>query len=122
MRPIEDNDDAREMLRIMLQLWHHDVREASDGVCGLEIAQEVHPEGALIDLGLLGIDGYEVARRLRVAQPRGLRLIAPTGYGSPKDAQEAWEAGFDGHLVKPVHPDRLATMLATRPREPDPSR
>src|SRR5262245_19665931 len=120
MRPIEDNDNTREMVRTMLQLWHHDVREASDGVCGLEIAQELHPEVALIDLGLPGIDGYEVARRLRVAQPRGLRLIALTGYGLPKDAQQARGACFDAHLVKPVHSVRLASVLATRPREPDP--
>jgi len=118
---IEDNDDAREMLRTMLELWHHEVREASDGVRGVEIARDFRPDVALIDVGLPGIDGYEVARRLRAADSsRGLRLIALTGYGLPTDAQRAREAGFDAHLVKPAHPDRLAAMLATRPREPDP--
>ena len=119
---IEDNDDVRQTLRSMLELWGHEVREASDGARGLETAREFRPDVALIDVGLPGIDGHEVARRLRTAEPsKGLRLIALTGYGLPKDAQRAREAGFDAHLVKPVHPDRLAAMLATRPREPDPS-
>jgi len=119
---IEDNDDVRHTLRSMLELWGHEVREASDGARGLETAREFRPDVALIDVGLPGIDGHEVARRLRTAEPsRGPRLIALTGFGLPKDAERAREAGFDAHLVKPVHPDRLAAMLATRPREPDPS-
>src|SRR5262249_52707539 len=96
---IEDNDDARQTLRSMLELWGHEVREASDGARGLETATEFRPDVALIDVGLPGIDGHEVARRLRAAEPsKGLRLIALTGYGLPKDAQEAREAGFDAHL------------------------
>jgi CheY-like chemotaxis protein len=109
---VEDNADARETLRIMLELWHHTVHEAADGPSGLEAAKEFQPDVALIDVGLPGLDGYEVARRLRAGGAR-LRLIAITGYGLSKDAVRAREAGFDAHLVKPVHPDQLAEILAT---------
>jgi signal transduction histidine kinase/ActR/RegA family two-component response regulator len=110
---VEDNDDAREMLRTMLELQHHTVRAAADGPAGIEAALEFAPDIALVDVGLPGLDGYEVARYLRAAGgAKPLRLIAITGYGLPKDADRAREAGFDAHLVKPVHPDRLAQILA----------
>lgn len=111
---VEDNADAREMLRIMLELRHHTVREAADGPSAIEAAKEFQPDIAIIDIGLPGLDGYEVARHLRTSGGTpGLRLIAITGYGQSKDALRAREAGFDAHLVKPVHPDRLAELLAT---------
>ena len=110
---VEDNDDAREMLQTMLELQHHTVRAAADGPAGIEAALEFEPDIALVDVGLPGLDGYEVARYLRAAGgAKPLRLIAITGYGLPKDADRAREAGFDAHLVKPVHPDRLAEILA----------
>jgi PAS domain S-box-containing protein len=110
---VEDNDDAREMLRTMLELSHHTVRAAADGPTGIEAALEFQPDIALVDLGLPGLDGYEVARYLRASGgAKRLRLIALTGYGLPKDVMRAQEAGFDAHLVKPVHPDRLAEILA----------
>jgi PAS domain S-box-containing protein len=110
---VEDNDDAREMLQTMLALQHHTVRAAADGPAGIEAALEFEPDIALIDVGLPGLDGYEVARYLRAAGgAKRLRLIALTGYGLPKDAERAREAGFDAHVVKPVHPDRLAQILA----------
>jgi len=112
---VEDNADARETLRTMLEFWHHTVREAADGPSGIEAAQEFQPDIALIDVGLPGLDGYQVARHLRASGGApGLRLIAITGYGLSKDALRAREAGFDAHLVKPVHPDRLAEILASQ--------
>jgi PAS domain S-box-containing protein len=117
---VEDNDDAREMLRAMLELWHHEVREAPDGVRGVEVAREFQPDVALIDVGLPGIDGYEVARRLRSSSAsKTIRLIALTGYGSAKDAERAREAGFDARIVKPLNPDRLAAMLGSKSRDRD---
>jgi CheY-like chemotaxis protein/anti-sigma regulatory factor (Ser/Thr protein kinase) len=110
---VEDNDDAREMLRTLLELWHHTVREATDGPSGIEAALRFQPDVAIIDVGLPGLDGYAVTRYLRAsAGTKRTRLIALTGYGSPKDALRAREAGFDAHLVKPVDPGRLAEILA----------
>ena len=117
---VEDNHDTREMLRTTLEVWHHNVREAADGLTAIKVAQEFNPDIVLVDLGLPGLDGYEVCRRLRAGldQP-GLRLIAITGYGQSQDAERAREAGFDAHLVKPVAPDRLMAMLAMKQRGPE---
>jgi PAS domain S-box-containing protein len=111
---VEDNDDAREMLRMTLALAGHEVHEAPDGATGLERALAVHPDVALIDVGLPGLDGYEVARRLRAA-PGGdpIVLIAITGYGQVEDRRRALDAGFDAHLTKPVAPERLAELIET---------
>jgi CheY-like chemotaxis protein/anti-sigma regulatory factor (Ser/Thr protein kinase) len=110
---VEDNDDARETLRTLLELWHHTVEEAADGPSGIEAALRFEPDVAIIDLGLPGLDGYEVARHLRAsAGGKRARLVALTGYGAPKDAARAREAGFDTHLVKPVDPGRLAQVLS----------
>jgi len=108
---VEDNDDAREMLRSLLELWHHTVRAAADGPSALEMAREFPADVALVDVGLPGLDGYEVARRLRAsgANPH-LKLIALSGYGSPQDMQRSRAAGFDTHMVKPVDPSRLMEL------------
>jgi two-component system CheB/CheR fusion protein len=112
---VEDNDDARETLRTLLELSNHIVREATDGPGGIEEALRFQPDVAIIDVGLPGLDGYAVARYLRAsAGGKQTRLVALTGYGSSKDALRAREAGFDAHLVKPVDPDRLAKILAAR--------
>jgi signal transduction histidine kinase len=110
---VEDNDDAREMLRNLLHLFGHEVHEACDGASGIEEARRVRPDAALIDIGLPGIDGYEVARRIRADVP-GARLVALTGYGQPEDRDRALAAGFDVHLVKPVDPEQLQRLLAAR--------
>src|SRR6266446_6131526 len=113
---VEDNDDAREMLRTLLELRRHTVREAIDGPSGIQAALQFQPDIALIDVGLPGLDGYEVARRLRASEgAKRMRLIALTGYGLPADALRAREAGFDAHFVKPVHPDQLAEILGSEP-------
>jgi signal transduction histidine kinase len=109
---IEDNDDAREMLRTLLTLAGHEVHEAADGAAGLVMARTVAPDVALIDVGLPALDGYEVARRLRAAEEgKAMRLIAITGYGQADDRQRARQAGFDAHLTKPLSPDRLAAAM-----------
>ena len=110
---IEDSEDAREMLRMMLELAGHVVYDAADGIRGLELLNAVRPDAAIIDIGLPGLDGYQVARKIR-AEPhgRGMLLLALTGYDSAGDAARASEHGFDYHLVKPVDPDRLARLLS----------
>ncbi len=109
---IEDNVDARDALRVLLELDGYDVEAAGDGPQGLEIARAKTPAAALIDIGLPGMDGYEVARRLRaLAGPRSF-LVALTGYSDLEDRRRAEEAGFDAHVVKPVDPDELSRLLA----------
>lgn len=105
---IEDNADGRDMMATMLKEFGKRVLEAADGLEGIRLAVAAHPDFALIDIGLPGIDGYEVARRLR-ANPAtaGIRLFALTGYGLAEDQRRAMEAGFDLHLVKPVNFDQL---------------
>jgi signal transduction histidine kinase/CheY-like chemotaxis protein len=112
---IEDYADARDSLRSLLELSGHEVREAADGPTGIELALRLQPDVVLIDIGLPGLDGYDVARRIRSA-PHGHRMVlaAVTGYGQPEDRRRAEEAGFDAHLVKPVDPDQLTELLATR--------
>jgi CheY-like chemotaxis protein len=86
------------------------VHEAGDGEAGVAAALELAPDVALVDIGLPRFDGYEVARRLRLAQPE-LRLIALTGYGRDEDKKRAREAGFRAHLLKPVGIDRLLAVI-----------
>ena len=110
---IEDNSDVRESLRTLLELAGHKIFEADSGLGGVACALANHPDVALIDIGLPGIDGYEVARRIRSAsEARGMMLIALTGYGLPEDRLRAEQAGFDAHLVKPVNLDRLTDLLS----------
>jgi len=110
---IEDNPDIRETLRMLLDLWGHEVAMASDGRSGVERVLQVRPDVALIDVGLPGMSGYEVARAIRKGIPDGeIRLIAVTGYGQPSDREAAMQAGFDTHLLKPISPPLLQRMLA----------
>ena len=113
---IEDNEDGREMMATMLAAHGYPVYQAADGLQGVSQAHACKPDAALVDIGLPGIDGYEVARRLR-ADPatRAIRLIAVTGYGLPEDQRRVMEAGFDQHLVKPVPIDRLLEALLPLP-------
>jgi PAS domain S-box-containing protein len=109
---VEDNDDAREMLCELVRLLGHEVHETADGLRGVEMALRLLPDLTLVDIGLPGVDGYEVARRIR-NDPRGrpLRLVALTGYGRREDRERALAGGYDDHLVKPVDPARLAEAL-----------
>jgi CheY-like chemotaxis protein len=114
---IEDNADAREALRALLELDGYEVHAAADGTEGLDLARTKVPEVVLIDIGLPGFDGYEVARRMKVLPAPPSVMIALTGYSEPEDRQRAKDVGFAAHLVKPVDPDdlsRLLTRLETR--------
>jgi len=109
---VEDNQDAQDALKCLLELWGHEVTVASDGASGVQCALAHQPEVALVDLGLPVVDGYEVARQVRAAFGAATPLmIALTGYGAPEQRAQALSAGFDLHIVKPVDPDRLATLL-----------
>ncbi|HZO38401.1 MAG TPA: hybrid sensor histidine kinase/response regulator [Methylomirabilota bacterium] len=109
---IEDNVDNREMMRILLETSGNEIYEAPDGVSGVEMTIQLQPDTVLIDIGLPGIDGYEVARQIRSKLRDRSRLIALSGYGQEKDRQRAFEAGFNDHLLKPVDPARLLAILS----------
>ena len=109
---VEDHDDSREMMRHFLEGAGHRVSEASDGSTAVAEALRLRPDVAVIDVGLPGLDGFEVAKRIRAAQLASIRLIALSGHGLQQDRSRASEAGFDEHLVKPITPDRLMGALA----------
>jgi CheY-like chemotaxis protein len=115
---VEDNDDARTMLRHLLERSGHEVHEAADGLTGLDRALWLEIDAAVVDIGLPEMDGYEVARRVRAAGRAGVLLVAITGYGQVSDRQRSSEAGFDAHLTKPVDPLALETLLANLPLDP----
>ncbi|WP_157267765.1 hybrid sensor histidine kinase/response regulator [Azohydromonas aeria] len=108
---VEDNADAMSALSSLLELDGHTVTTAVDGVAGLAELVKSRPEVAVIDIGLPGLTGYEVAKRSRAAGHAG-KLIALSGYGQGRDVQQALRAGFDAHLVKPVDPEALRQLLA----------
>jgi two-component system CheB/CheR fusion protein len=112
---IEDQDDNRKLLKSLLELEGFEVDAASNGREGLEMIAERLPDVALIDIGLPRMDGYEVARRVREQFGRDLVLVALTGYGQPSDVAAAHEAGFDFHMVKPFHVDKLLALLGMQP-------
>ena len=109
---IEDNVDANDVLRTLLQMMGHEVVSAFDGISGVELAMTNQPQVVLCDIGLPGLDGYGVAAKLR-QQVRGPMpcMIAMTGYGQPEDHARALGAGFDIHLVKPVDPEALIQRI-----------
>jgi two-component system, sensor histidine kinase len=117
---IEDNRDARETFRMMLELAGHHVLEAEEGRSGLELLRTELPDIAVIDVGLPGLDGYEIASRFRQEpQSHRVTLVALTGYGTPEARERSRAAGFDHHLIKPIDPDVLdALMGQPRPRSP----
>jgi signal transduction histidine kinase len=102
---VEDNDDGRQTMEMVLVLEGHTVRAVGNGLEAVQCAAEWQPDVALVDIGLPDIDGYEVARRIRaLALENPPKLVAITGFGQPQDQRTAYEAGFDLHLTKPVAP------------------
>jgi PAS domain S-box-containing protein len=110
---VDDNEDAANSLAMLLRLQGHEARVAFSGVAALEMTKVYTPDAAFLDIGMPGMDGYEVARRIR-QQPGlgGVVLAALTGWGQQEDRRRTAEAGFNYHLVKPLDPDALEKLLA----------
>ena len=110
---VDDNQDGADSLSMLLRFIGNDTRVVHDGVKALEAAEQFKPDAILLDIGLPGMSGYDVARRIR-EQPWGKRmaLVAITGWGQEEDRKESRDAGFDAHMVKPVAPQELAHLLA----------
>jgi CheY-like chemotaxis protein/nitrogen-specific signal transduction histidine kinase len=112
---IDDNQDGAESLAMLLRLKGHDVQIAYDGPSGVALALKSAPDCVLVDIGLPGMDGYEVAKRLRSGDQSGRALlIALTGYGQDEHRARSRQAGFDHHLVKPVAQSVLEDLLRQR--------
>jgi len=110
---VEDNPDAAESMLMLLELLGHQVRVAPEGLAAMDLARANVPDVMLIDIGLPGVDGYEIARRIRQdAALKHVILVALTGYGLEEDKRRALAAGFDHHLVKPVNIDALEQLVA----------
>jgi CheY-like chemotaxis protein len=110
---VEDHRDGAESLATLLRLWGHEARVVRDGAAALEAAASERPDVVLLDIGLPGMDGYEVAERLREGRPRAMPLvIAVTGYGDEEARLRAAEAGIDLYLLKPADPQQLQALLA----------
>jgi CheY-like chemotaxis protein len=109
---IEDNRDSADSLRLLLECYGYEVTVAYSGHGGVRAAELYRPDVVLCDIGLPGLDGYGVARKLR-ANPTTAkaRLIAVTAYGQDEDRRRSHEAGFEQHLVKPVDPEALRRVL-----------
>ena len=113
---VDDNVDAAQTMAQLLSCGH-EVQVVFDGAAAIEAAQLYRPAAVLLDIGLPGMDGYEVARRLRqLPELRGVLLVAVTGYGQERDRLRVEEAGFHHHVVKPVAPELLRQLLAGDPR------
>ena len=108
---VDDNQDAAQSMALLLQLLHHDVRACNDGTSALAAVSERRPQLILLDLGMPGMDGFEVARRLRAEPGGALVIVALSGWGQQTDRDRTTEAGFDRHLVKPVAAGELERLL-----------
>jgi signal transduction histidine kinase len=112
---VEDNDDVRSGLRVLLEMDGHDVVEAKDGLQGVDTILRENADIALVDIGLPNLDGYGVARAVRSRAQRPVLLVAITGYGSQGDANRGTQAGFDAYMVKPVDAAILRELIARAP-------
>jgi CheY-like chemotaxis protein len=111
---VDDNQDAARSMAMLLRMAGHTVHLAHDGPGALQAAEVHHPQVVLLDIGLPGLDGFEVARRLR-SRPEFARtlLAAMTGYGQEEDRRQSRAAGIDHHFVKPIDPETLLDFLAS---------
>jgi PAS domain S-box-containing protein len=117
---VDDNVDAASGFAQLLKMMGHDTHMAHDGPAALEAAKSYRPHIVLLDIGLPGMNGYEVARRLRAhTELQDMRLVAVTGWGQEEARRRAYEAGFDHHLTKPVDLVTLEKLLASLPSEAD---
>ena len=116
---VDDNQDSASSMTLLLQLHGHDVVVANNGEAALGLAGEHHPDVILLDIGMPGMNGYDVARKLRSqAAFADTLLVAITGYGRASDVQQTHAAGFDHHMVKPVDYDKLQLLLTSHSTAP----
>jgi CheY-like chemotaxis protein len=115
---VEDHDDGRESLLLLLDLCGFKAAGARDGHEGVQLALKFQPHVALVDINLPFLDGFEVARRVRAALGEKVLLIALTAQDDPEVFQQAREASFDLHVTKPADPQRLVRLLAGEPPGP----
>jgi CheY-like chemotaxis protein len=114
---VDDNRDAADSLGTLLQLQGAEVRVVYDGHAALGVLREFRPTVIFLDLGMPGLDGFEVARRIRQREDfRGIALVAVTGWGQEQDRRRTRAAGFDRHLVKPIDPGNMHSVLASLAR------
>ena len=112
---VDDNVDATRIMRIMLELDGHEVQVLNEGAGAVAAVRALHPDLVLLDIGMPGMDGYEVARQLRAdGGPATPMLVAVTGFGLAGDTRRSLEAGFDHHLTKPVEREALQALIAQR--------
>ena len=112
---VDDNDDAADTLALLLNLMGHETRTAHDGIEAIEVADQFHPDVALLDIGMPKMNGYETARKLREdGRRREMLLVALSGWGQETDRVRSRNAGFDFHLVKPVDIAEIQRLLARR--------
>ena len=109
---VDDNVDSAESLTMLLTVMGSEARAAHTGEEAIRVVREFGPHAVFLDIGMPGMDGLEVAQRLR-AEHTGLFLIAVTGYGEDEDRRQSKAAGFDEHLVKPIDPTALRSLLAS---------
>ena len=107
----DDNEDSAESFAMLLSFSGHEVRIVHDGAAALDAVRDFRPDFAFLDIGMPKLNGYDVARRLRMEAARCV-LVAVTGWGQEEDRMRAREAGFDRHLVKPVDPGQIEAILA----------
>ncbi len=117
---VDDDRDAVDMLKMLLEMNGGTTHVAYDGAEAVRLAGEVRPDVVLLDIGMPGMNGYDACRRIR-EQPwgRSMILVALTGLGHDDDYAKSEKSGFDMHLVKPVEPELLLTVLAATPRDSD---
>lgn len=112
---VEDNVDVRDLLRLKLRKLGHDVDAVSDGLAGVDAIVANRPDLALVDIGLPGIDGYELAARVRQSLGSAVVLVAVSGFGQPEDKRKALDAGFDEHITKPADVSDIENVLSRLP-------
>jgi CheY-like chemotaxis protein len=110
---VDDNRDAADSMAAMIGILGNEVRASYSGFEVPALAESFRPELVLLDIGMPGMNGYEVCRELRKTQGDGVRIVALTGYGQESDRSQSEAAGFDEHLVKPITLDSLQRVLGT---------